>query len=193
MLNRKEILLHLKPILVSTLPDNYLYSASFRLAAVLIIIHYIHIMPHILLIKRSSKMRLHANEISFPGGTYIREDKSLYGTAIRETKEEIGLTFKHKDIIGSLAEVRTLTSNSIIIPFITLRDKIPKPKIHVDEVETIIDAPLIEILETMVPDTDHYHLSVEGAYKFTYRNEVIWGATARILKQLHDCLCIKHK
>jgi 8-oxo-dGTP pyrophosphatase MutT (NUDIX family) len=162
----------------------------FRVAAVLVIIHYGKIIPHIILTKRSSNLRSHANEISFPGGKYVKEDKSLIETAIRETKEEIGIDIMRRDIIGRLERVKTLTSNFIIMPFVTLQDRISEPKIYVDEIEKVIDVPLMEVLETIAPDIDHYNLSVTEVYKFTYENEVIWGATARILKQLYDCLCI---
>jgi hypothetical protein len=102
--------------------------------------------------------------------------------------------------------VRT-SSNFIIYPFVTLQDKKKKtliPTILTDEVQDIVDAPFLETLQTMAKDYNynysyhyyyphHYHhdySSLEDEYKFTYRNEVIWGATARILKQLYDCLCI---
>ena len=98
-----------------------------------------------------------------------------------------------RDIIGRLERVKTLTSNFIIMPFVTLQDRISEPKIYVDEIEKVIDVPLMEVLGTIAPDIDHYNLSVTEVYKFTYENEVIWGATARILKQLYDCLCINRK
>ena len=226
MLNKNELFLRLIQLLNST-PKDISGSVPFdssgpcRLAAVLVIIHYKHIdndndnnndeddnnnkIPHLLLTKRSSRITAHANEISFPGGSFDKSDASLADTAIRETKEEIGLDFQKSDLIGHLAPVRTLTSNFTICPFVTLQDKRTLiPTILTDEVQDIIDAPLLETLQTMDKDYDynyryyHYHhhhdySSLDDIYKFTYRNEVIWGATARILKQLYDCLCIKHK
>lgn len=191
MLGKKDILLRLAPLFNE--PMIYPDFATFRAAAVLIIIHYTQLIPHIILTKRSSNLRSHANEICFPGGKYIKEDKSLIETAIRETKEEIGLDIMRRDIIGALASVRTLTSKSIIIPFVTVQDKISEPNILADEIEKVIDIPLMEVLETMAPDTDHYNLSVKDVYKFTCQNEVIWGATARILKRLYDSICSKDK
>ena len=237
MLNKNELFLRLIQLL-NSMPKDIASSAPFssdgryRLAAVLVIIHYKYMdnnnedndddyknehnnnndkIPYLLLTKRSSRITSHANEISFPGGSFDKSDASLADTAIRETKEEIGLHFQKSDLIGHLAAVRTLTSNFIIYPFVTLQDKKTLiPTILTDEVQDIIDAPLLETLQTMDKDYNynysyyyyphHHHLyrhhhysSLEDAYKFTYRNEVIWGATARILKQLHDCLCIEHK
>jgi 8-oxo-dGTP pyrophosphatase MutT (NUDIX family) len=191
MLDKKAILLRLAPLLMK--PMIYSDFANFRAAAVLIIIHYDQLMPHIILTKRSSNLTSHANEICFPGGKYIKEDKSLIETAIRETKEEIGLDIMRGDIIGRLARVRTLTSKFIIMPFVTLQDKISEPKILADEIEKVIDVPLMEVLETLAPDTGNHNLSVKDVYKFTCQNDVIWGATARILKQLYDCICTKDR
>ena len=134
---------------------------------------------------------MHKGEIAFPGGAFSKRDKSLYDSAIRETREEIGLIIEHKDILGSLQSVRTLTSNFCIIPFVTLQDKILEPRILINEVQEVIDAPLFDLLDTLKIDLEHQALSTKSLYKFTYGNEVIWGATARIIKQLHNCLHVK--
>jgi 8-oxo-dGTP pyrophosphatase MutT (NUDIX family) len=161
-----------------------------RKAAVLIIVHSKNTIPHVFLTRRSSKLKYHTGEISFPGGRYSKgEDVSILDTALRETREEIGLYFKTIDILGSLQTVYTLTSNFTIVPFITIKESIPEPKIFASEVECVVDVPLQETLATVEPDIEHYHISQEGVYKFTYQRFVIWGATARILKQLHDHLC----
>jgi len=57
-------------------------------------------------------------------------------------------------------------------------------------VEAVIDAPLIEALRSIEPDVEHYRLA-KDTFKFTYDNNVIWGATARIMKQLYDLLVSK--
>jgi 8-oxo-dGTP pyrophosphatase MutT (NUDIX family) len=144
----------------------------------------------VLLTRRSSKLKYHTGEISFPGGQYCRAiDPSLLDTALRETTEEVGLCFTAEDILGRLRTVYTLTSNFTIVPFITIQKNIPEPKILASEVDCVVDIPLQETLATFEPDVEHYHISQKGVYKFTYGDFVIWGATARILKQLYDCLC----
>ena len=83
-----------------------------RTAAVLIIIHPKNHIPHIILTKRSSTLKSHSGEISFPGGQYSpAEDLDLLDTALRETKEEVGLGFRPENIQGRLNSVNTLTSN----------------------------------------------------------------------------------
>ena len=156
----------------------------------LVIIHYHKDKPYVFLTRRSSNLRAHRGEISFPGGRYTESDGTLLATALRETEEEIGITFRSSQVAGSLRTVRTMTSNHFIIPFITIVDMLPKYRAAASEVEAIIDAPLFETLTSIEPDTDHYRLA-RDACKFTYDNNVIWGATARILKQLYDLLIIR--
>lgn len=164
-------------------------NALARTAAVLVIVHSENDIPHILLTRRSSKLKHHTGEISFPGGQFSpAEDQSLLDTAIRETCEEVGLYFKAKDILGRLETVYTLTSNFTIVPFITIQEKIPEPQILASEVDCIVDVPLHQTLSSFEPDIEHYHISQKGVYKFSYQGFIIWGATARILKQLYDRL-----
>jgi 8-oxo-dGTP pyrophosphatase MutT (NUDIX family) len=188
-LRKEEILSILKPALEHRLylPQD---AASATPSAVLVIIHYYHYhhdRPHVFLTKRSSTLKSHRGEISFPGGRYVESDGTLLATALRETEEEIGIVFTPQQVVGSLRAVRTMTSNHFIVPFITLQDSLPEHRIAASEVEEVIDAPLLETLATIEPDTEHYLLA-KDAFKFTYNDNVIWGATARIMKQLHDLL-----
>ena len=192
MISRRDILSRLDPIRASHLEHFVRLRGSRRLASVLLIIHYNYGIPYILFTKRSSSLASHAGEICFPGGKFVKDDKALYFTALRETKEEVGLDFKKKDICGSLEAVRTVTSNYIITPYITVQDRIPKPTILLDEVQKILDVPLLDVLNTVTPDKERGKTPSEDRFKFIYNREVIWGATARILKQLYDRLVTKY-
>jgi 8-oxo-dGTP pyrophosphatase MutT (NUDIX family) len=189
LLRKEEILSLLKPALAerSYLPAD---AASATPAAVLVIIHYHRDSPHMFLTRRSSTLRSHKGEISFPGGRYVESDGTLLATALRETEEEVGIAFTPDQVAGSLRAVRTMTSNHFIVPFVTVQDLLPKYRAAASEVEAVIDVPLIETLKSIEPDTEHYRLA-KDAYKFTHDGNVIWGATARILKQLHSLLVNK--
>jgi 8-oxo-dGTP pyrophosphatase MutT (NUDIX family) len=186
LLRKDQILSFLRPALVDRpyLPAD---AAFARPAAVLVIIHYHKDRPHVFLTKRSSSLKSHRGEISFPGGRYVESDGTLLATALRETAEEIGIAFKIDQIIGCLSAVRTMTSNHFIVPFVTIQEMLPQYRISASEVEAVIDVPLIETLKSIEPDDEHYLLA-KDAFKFTHGNNVIWGATARVLKQMHDIL-----
>ena len=186
LLRKEQILSFLRPALVNRpyLPADAVLA---RPAAVLVIIHYHKEKPYVFLTKRSSNLKSHTGEISFPGGRYVESDGTFLATALRETAEEVGIAFSIDQIVGCLSAVRTMTSNHFIVPFVTIQDMLPQYRISTTEVEAVIDVPLIETLKSIKLDTEHYHLA-KDAFKFTYDNNVIWGATARVLKQMHDIL-----
>lgn len=185
-MRKEEVLSAMRPAL-SEKPYVPVDAASATPAAVLVIIHYHDNEPHVFLTKRSSNLKVHTGEISFPGGRYVESDGTLLATALRETEEEIGIAFTPDQVAGSLRAVRTMTSNHFIVPFVTVQEMLPQYRTAAGEVESVIDPPLIETLRSIEPDTEHYRLA-RDAYKFTYNGNVIWGATARILKQLNDLL-----
>ena len=156
-------------------------------AAVLAIIHYSSNKPHILLTKRRENLKMHRGEISFPGGRFTQSDLTLMHTALRETEEEVGLSFEPDDVAGALQPVRTMTSNHFIVPFVTVQDRLSQLRVAEEEVAGVLDAPLVETLVTMEPDKEHFRFS-KTAVRFAFDGNVIWGATARILKQLHEVL-----
>ncbi len=187
LLRKEEILSLLKPAL-SDRPYLPADAASATPAAVLVIIHYHHNdRPYVFLTKRSSNLKSHKGEISFPGGRYVESDGTLLATALRETEEEVGIAFMPEQVAGSLRAVHTMSSNHFIVPFVTVQDILPKYRMAASEVEAVIDVPLVETLKSIEPDIEHYRLA-RDAFKFTYGSNVIWGATARILKQLHSLL-----
>ena len=167
-------------------PDaQLLKSSGYTLSSVLIIIHFTDYKPKIILTKRSSLLKHHKNEISFPGGTFKETDMSLLNTALRETKEEIGLNIHSNEIVGSFHTVRTLTSNFAIIPFVTFQDNLRKTKILIDEVSEVLDIPIFDLFNSLNNNFNYKNFS--DSYAFRYNSEIIWGATARILKQIRDC------
>jgi 8-oxo-dGTP pyrophosphatase MutT (NUDIX family) len=145
--------------------------------------------PTIILTKRSSNLRNHAGEISFPGGRVSNQDRSILETAIRETQEEIGLSIQKEKVIGYLAPTNTYTTKILIYPFIVILGKISFPLQPNEEVDQVIEVPLEILHDCMVVDEDHSS-SDNKMFKFNVGEHIIWGATARILKNLLDLIYI---
>jgi len=183
-MDKAELLARIVPHLSWPASLGHPIYDSFSLSSVVVLIHFTRYSPHVLLTKRSANLRSHSGEISFPGGQYTQEDETLLNTAIREIGEEIGIKLTTDDILGCLNVVKTLTSNFLIIPFVSVLQHIDQPVPFADEVEAVLDIPLVSLLSTMSPDTEH--VSIDELYKFNYDSYLIWGATARILKQLHE-------
>ena len=157
-------------------------------SGVLVIIHFNHeYNPTIIFTKRSSNLRNHAGEISFPGGRVSIQDRSIVETAIRETYEEIGLLVQKENIIGSLTPTNTYTTKILIYPFIVILGKVSFPLEPNEEVEQVIEIPLEILRDCVTIDEDHSSRDYK-MFKFNVDGYLIWGATARILKNLIDLI-----
>ena len=144
---------------------------------------------HILFTKRSNKVRYHKGEISFPGGNYDATDEDLLATALREAHEEIGLRPQDVSFLGGLDEMMTMT-DFIVSPFV---GHIPYPYTFVpspDEIEEIIILPLADFLKEGVLSEEYrtYNQRTERVSIYHSGGHVIWGATARILRQFLELI-----
>ncbi len=167
---------------VSTQISDY---KNTKLASVLVILFGSP--PKILMTKKSSILKIHAGEISLPGGKFDTGDIDLLDTAVRETREEVNLSIRRDQIIGKLSTVRTLNSGFSIIPFVAVVNRLPRLKDNL-EVETILHIPFYQLLKTMANDPDPSHNIIKEMYTFSFKGHIIWGASARILKEIHDIL-----
>lgn len=175
---------YLKSILTTDINPN-LQSKKFKLAAVLIVIYGKK--PFLVMTEKPENMKMHAKEISFPGGKYEKDDKDLLETAIRETQEEIGLVIDRNQIIGQLEPVTTLNSGFLILPFVAVIDEIKFLATN-PEVKKILHIPLESFLKTLRPDT--ITDGEKEMYILIHQGKVVWGASARMLKQISERLKI---
>lgn len=181
MLELEKIKNTLSGPISSQVPSNL----KTKLAAVLIVIYGPE--PSVIMTERPKTMDHHAGEISFPGGRWEKDDSDLLATAIRETREEIGVEISNTQVIGQLKPVTTLNSGFTIAPFITIQEKIPLIR-TTSEIESILQMPLIPLLKTMDKDEDPTHKSIQEMYTFKFQNHLIWGASARMLNQIANAL-----
>lgn len=142
---------------------------------------------YLLFIKRTDRVRVHKGQISSPGGAYEARDGTLLNTALREAAEEIGLAVEDIQVLGELDDQESVTTNYVITPFLAL---IPHPyhfRLDGHEVQELLEVPISALL-----DKDNEHTEIlpdkQVACSYHYGSEVIWGATARILKPLLDIL-----
>ncbi|MEO9309375.1 MAG: CoA pyrophosphatase [Nitrososphaera sp.] len=170
--------------LLATEINPHINDANTKHAAVLVVIYGPELKT--IMIKKPMTMQLHAGEISFPGGKLAQDDSDLLDTAIRETREEISLEILRNQVIGQLKPVTTRNSGFTIIPFLTVIDGVSELRPNYDEVDMILHIPLIPLLRGLRVDDDPNHQALFEAYITTFENQIIWGASARILKQLHD-------
>jgi 8-oxo-dGTP pyrophosphatase MutT (NUDIX family) len=169
---------------------HYINDASRMSSAVLVPLYRKEGRYYIVLNQRTEKVKDHKGQISFPGGARDSSDQTLLHTAVRESREEIGLQEKDIDVIGELDDELTTTSSFIVTPFVAM---IPWPyhfTENEDEVAEIISVPIEALLEKGVMERTTETLEGRNieSYVYNYKGKVIWGATARIMKKLLDII-----
>lgn len=141
--------------------------------------------PTVLFTQRTDDLRDHPGQISFPGGRVEPEDRSPAHTALREAKEEIGLSPAPVEIIGYLPEYRTGTGFrvtpvvALLTPPFALR---PDPR----EVANIFEVPLAFLLDSAnhQQHSAFYRGKQRQYVAMPYGEYFIWGATAGIIATL---------
>ena len=141
----------------------------------------------VILTKRSNNLKQHPGQVSFPGGKSEKTDKSLVATALRETKEEIGINNKNVEILGQLSKHVTITGFKIT-PFIGKIRTGFSTKIQTSEVSEIFEVPLSYLSnpKNFRVESVKWKGKKRFFYSIPYGPYYIWGATARILKNLAD-------
>lgn len=131
-------------------------------------------------IKRTNDKGPHSGQMAFPGGMIEPEDHSLYETALREAKEEVGINPMEVDYIGELTPLHIPVSNIIVHPFIGMVKDKPNLVLSPDEVEDILECPLSVFLDPKI--LSEFSFEFKGnkykAPSFVVKEYTIWGATA---------------
>ena len=141
---------------------------------------------YILMTQRKYNLRKHAGQIAFPGGRKEKEDKNLLETAVRETEEEISLSKANYDVIGNLPKFYTGTGY-VVTPYVALMKttsdwkNLIKP--NSEEVEKIFVPKSKQLLspEFHIREKPPIKSSMSMTWRINYKNENIWGLTARVL------------
>ena len=143
----------------------------------------------VLLTRRTGQLANHPGQISFPGGQVEPEDESPEATALRESKEEIGLKKRPVEIVGRLDAYQTRTGFSVT-PVVAVVELPLELDLDRREVEEAFEVPLDFILDA-ANHQRHRHDFEDGKqlfYAMTYGDYYIWGATAGILVNLYERL-----
>jgi 8-oxo-dGTP pyrophosphatase MutT (NUDIX family) len=139
----------------------------------------------LILTKRRENLRAHPGEVCFPGGGWEEGDADLYATGLRELHEELGITGDRVHLIRALEPQPTLLGK-VIQPWFAQIESVNPYQINPDEVARLIMVPM-----SLVQAARNYKdIVVErGRFRFkscefVYHGDWVWGATAKIMKQL---------
>jgi 8-oxo-dGTP pyrophosphatase MutT (NUDIX family) len=158
-----------------------------RRAGVLVPLFVRDTVLRVLLTRRTETVEHHRGQISFPGGGEEEGDDTLLSTALREAEEELGLTPGDVRLLGALSPLTTVT-DFYVEPFVAA---IPHPysfRPAEAEIAEVIEVPIPSLLDPKALERRCLPDREELTLFYHYGPYVIWGATAKILKELLDAL-----
>lgn len=142
--------------------------------------------PTVLFTQRTVHLKNHSGQISFPGGRTEAVDATPERTALRETREEIGLAEDRIEVLGRLSDYHTRTGYRIT-PIVGIVqppfDLMPDD----NEVAEVFEVPLAFLLDARNHQRHSRDFEGEQRHFFAipYQQRYIWGATAGMLINLH--------
>lgn len=164
--------------------------AEHRPAAVAVLLRDIAGHTHVTLTQRSPMLRAYSGQIAFPGGVRDPDDASPIATALRESKEEIGVDPAWVRILGLMDDEITSTG-FIITPVVAELVALPRYMPNPAEVAQVFEAPVTAFSD---PSIAEYlgERTVQGVHyrvrAYPYLEHRVQGITARILEQLSELI-----
>jgi 8-oxo-dGTP pyrophosphatase MutT (NUDIX family) len=164
-----------------------------RPAAVLVPLYNREGEDYVLFTRRTDRLRHHRGEISFPGGRREPDDGDLVTTALRETREELGIAPDDVKVLGRLDDFFSVYGYHVT-PYVGF---FPWPyPLQADpgEIAEIIEVPLARFRDPAIHrQEDWQHRGrVHPVDFYSVDHHEIWGLTAAILRQFLQRLGLAH-
>lgn len=144
---------------------------------------------NVLLTLRSSHLKNHAGQVSFPGGRIEESDAGAWEAALREAREEIGLDARYVSLAGYLMD-HIVISGFRVTPVVAFVDPGFSLRLDTTEVEDAFEVPLEFALDPAnhAPRERHFAGHTIVTHDIRYHDRQIWGATASMLLTLSRLL-----
>jgi 8-oxo-dGTP pyrophosphatase MutT (NUDIX family) len=145
--------------------------------------------PTLIFTVRTESVSSHKGQISFPGGSIDPEDADASAGALREAEEEIGLDRTKARLLGELDSFPTFVSGYVVTPFVGWLDEEPELTRNPGEVAEILHVPVAELAEDIRNEAGfEYAGRTYPTEAWVWNDRVIWGVTARIIRQFLERL-----
>jgi 8-oxo-dGTP pyrophosphatase MutT (NUDIX family) len=143
----------------------------------------------VLLTQRSSQLRHHAGQISFPGGRVETSDGGPLQAALREAEEEIGLSREHVQVVGYL-QSQLVLSGFWVTPVVGFVRPGFGLQLDAREVQAVFEVPLLHVLDPANHRSRQRRIGEVSVqvYDIPFEGRNIWGATAGMLVALQQLL-----
>jgi 8-oxo-dGTP pyrophosphatase MutT (NUDIX family) len=149
---------------------------------------------HVIFVERAHHLRRDPGQIGFPGGSAEPVDAGdPVKTALREASEEIGVAAELVSIIGTLPDLRQVSSELLITPIVGVLDATTLFSLDGEEIVGVFGVPLASVLADggVHEDVKMSRLSGKTMYALDYEGHHIWGFTGRILKSFVDAWSVR--
>ena len=131
---------------------------------------------------------VHGGQVAFPGGKRDDCDSSMLETALREAREEVGLTTDKVEVLAHLPAIETRTTGYRVYPFLARIIPPVQWQCAEREIADILDIALSELVRPEAHGTTVERFSTwqESAEVSFYRvgPHRLWGLSYRILNPL---------
>ena len=154
-------------------------------AAVAVIIDPSRLGTMILLIRRSERTGdPWSGQIAFPGGFKGTDDRTLLETAIREANEEVGIALEQHTVLGVLPFMYARGRRVRVATYVFQLQK--TVQVHSGfEVADIFWVPVSDLARSpMIRSEVRVEEGKLTVYSYSYRGNLIWGLTFRIINTL---------
>jgi 8-oxo-dGTP pyrophosphatase MutT (NUDIX family) len=145
----------------------------------------------VVLTRRSARLRSHTGEVAFPGGR-LDDGETAVDAALREAQEEVGIDPADVEVIGRLSSLATVGTGAAMTPFVGVLSGPPRLRPNPAEVARAFSVPLVELMAPGVYHEERWVLegfSERSIHVFEVPGDTVWGATARVLRELLDRVC----
>ena len=135
----------------------------------------------LILTKRPMHMPTHAGDLAFPGGK-PQDGESPLQTALREAEEEVGLVQDNVEILGYLPEIHTVAYSRMVVPVVGRLASPPDLRADPNEVDKILTPDIEGFRDPTAWRIEEWN--GRSIYFFEIDGEILWGATAFMVRQL---------
>ena len=172
-----------------TFPEHLFPRAYSRAAVLLLFWPGADDAVEIVFTKRTETVSSHRGQVSFPGGVFHGADDDLAATALRETREELGIDPGVITIMGRLDDAWSIAGHHVV-PYVGWTDWAPEITANADEVAEVFTADVRELSrpEVNTTHTVEFRGKPRMTHAFDWDGGYVWGLTADMLREFLNWL-----